>query len=128
MIFSTTSQRRIVNLEIYDENAIHFHADQLQPIPAMVAAVTYPEKRIKIIPNTIRKETRPQRNSWQKGENKFYSHPKKKVQYIYNKNDFFFFFRVGWGGGGRVVKILKLPVVADNHLHASEEQRILREC
>lgn len=35
-----------VNLGKCAENAIHFHANQLQPIPAMVAAGTYPEEKI----------------------------------------------------------------------------------
>lgn len=33
-----------LNLEKCAENAIHFHANQLQPIPAMVAVGTYPEQ------------------------------------------------------------------------------------
>ena len=37
---------KLSNLEKCAENAIHFHANQLQPIPAMVAAGTYPEQRI----------------------------------------------------------------------------------
>lgn len=41
--FNITNQSKIVNLEICDENAIHSRANQLQPIPAMVAAGTYPE-------------------------------------------------------------------------------------
>lgn len=43
-----TSQQRILDLEIYDESAIECHVNQLQPIPAMVAAATYPEKRERI--------------------------------------------------------------------------------
>lgn len=34
----------IVNLEKCAENAIHFHANQLQLIPAMVAVGSYPEQ------------------------------------------------------------------------------------
>jgi hypothetical protein len=34
------------NLEKCVENAIHFHANQWQPIPAMGAAGTYPEQII----------------------------------------------------------------------------------
>lgn len=40
------TQQKNSNLEICDENAIHCHEDQWQPILARVAVVTCPGKKI----------------------------------------------------------------------------------
>lgn len=48
-IFNIKTDKQVANkkpnLEKYDENAIHFHADRLQPILAKVVVGTYPGQR-----------------------------------------------------------------------------------